>query len=218
MPALGHPATAQGSVLLGDWTIFLYTAIAVYAVVVVLILIPAIVWRRRGETLPAQFGGNSPLEIGYTIAPLLIVAALFYVTLTREWRVEAESPKPYTTVLVTGFRWSWRFEYPSTGLTITGTPQSPPELALPLRETTQIDLTSSDVNHAFWVPQFLFKRDAIAGFRNSFDLTPTRAGVYRGVCAEFCGLAHAGMTFTVRVLPRREFDVWLARGGKPAQP
>jgi len=138
------------------------------------------------------------------------VAVLFYYTLHKEWSVDAQTAHPAATVAVTAFRWSWRFAYPHQSITVNGTPQSPPEFALPLGETSHITLTSVDVDHAFWIPQFLFKRDAIPGFVNTFDLTPTRAGVYRGVCAEFCGLDHAHMTFTVRVLPPAQFKAWLA--------
>lgn len=217
MSALDGAATVQGHTLLGDWQIFFCAAIVIYVIVALLIVVPLLIWRRRADGLPPQFNQNPALEIGYTIVPLLIVGGLFYVTLTREWSVEAQTPTPYATVRVTGFRWSWRFDYPHTGVAITGTPQMPPEMALPLGQTTRIDLISNDVNHAFWVPAFLFKRDAIPGFTNSFDLTPTRIGVFHGLCAEFCGLDHALMTFSVRVLPPDQFKAWLvAHRGAPA--
>ncbi len=204
------PGTSQGHVLLGDWQIFLWTAAIVGAIVVVLILLPLFLWRRRDGAAPARFQGNPPLEIAYTILPLLIVLGLFWVTLTRERRVEAQTPTPYAVVHVDAFRWSWRFVYPAEGVVVTGTPQHPPEMALPLGETTGIVLVSDDVDHSFWVPDFLFKRDAIPGFVNRFDLTPTRAGVFRGECAEFCGLGHTDMTFSVRVLPLPAYRAWLA--------
>ena len=210
MSALHDAATTQGQTLLGDWQIFLYTAAVVVAIVVLLILVPLFVWRRKDGRYPAQFSKNTPLEIGYTVLPLLIVGALFYVTMVREKSVEAQTSKPFAVVDVTGYRWSWRFTYPGQYVTVAGTPQSAPEFALPLGQTTRIVLNSADVNHAFWIPAFLFKRDAIPGFSNSFDLTPTRPGVFRGVCAEFCGLDHAMMTFSVRVLPAPKYRAWLA--------
>ncbi len=210
MPVLHDVATAQAQILLGAWQIFLICGLAIAAIVISLIFVCLFAWRRRDESFPPQFRKNTPLEISYTIVPLLIVAALFYVTLVREWAVEAQSPKPATTVHVTAYRWSWRFEYPREGVRIDGTPQNPPEFVLPLNQPARIELTSEDVNHAFWIPKFLFKRDAIAGFVNTFDLTPTRAGVYHGLCAEFCGLDHTMMTFSVRVLPPAQFRAWIA--------
>jgi len=210
MSVLRDVATAQGESLLADWRIFFYTAIVVAVIVYGLILLPLVLWRRRGDAYPVQFRQNAPLEIAYTIVPLLIVAVLFVFTFVYERRVEAQSTHPFATVDVTAFRWSWRFVYPRERVTVAGTPQAPPEFALPLDRTTRIVLTTRDVNHAFWIPQFLFKRDAIAGFTNSFDLRATRPGTYRGLCAEFCGLDHAGMTFTVRVLPETQYRAWLA--------
>jgi len=101
------------------------------------------------------------------------------------------------------------FSYPGTDVLVAGTPQRGPEMVIPLNETTRINLTSVDVNHRFWVPAFLFKRDAIAGMNNAFDWHPERLGSFPGRCAEFCGLEHAFMTFTVRVVSPADFKRWL---------
>jgi cytochrome c oxidase subunit 2 len=93
-----------------------------------------------------------------------------------------------------------------------------PVIELPVDQTTQVDLSSRDVIHAFWVPAFNFKRDAIPGNPTSFDLTPQDLGDFRGVCAEFCGLNHAYMGFTVRVVDRPTFDAWVAQQRQPVIP
>ena len=80
---------------------------------------------------------------------------------------------------------------------------------LPVGETTRVVLQSDDVVHAFWVPDFNFKRDAIPGHTNEFDLTPDTTGTFRGVCSEFCGLRHADMTFEVAVAERQSFEGWI---------
>lgn len=210
MSVLRNPGTTQGQLLLGDWWVFLITGGIIAAIVILLILVAIIVWRRRSVSdFPAQFKKNTPLEISYTVVPLLIVAGLFLVTYVYERGVEAQTARPDAIVDVTAYRWSWRFDYPGAGVHIAGRPQEPPEFALPLNKTSRIVLNSADVVHAFWIPAFLFKRDAVPGMQNTFDLTPTRAGVFRGVCAEFCGLQHADMTFTVRVLPQRQYETWL---------
>jgi cytochrome c oxidase subunit 2 len=199
----------QAQVLRQDWIVFTLAGLFVAVVVFGLILIPLVVWRRRSDEYPPQFRRNTKLEITYTIIPLLIVIVLFAITYRNEVIVKHLSPRPAGTVEVTAFQWSWRFHYPGTTINIVGTPQAPPQLVLPIDETTRINLTSSDVNHAFWIPGFLFKRDAIAGVKNSFDLRPTRVGVYLGRCAEFCGLDHALMSFSVRVVSRADYNRWL---------
>lgn len=210
---LSAPATSQGDLLLSDWMIFTIAAIVIATIVVGLILYALIAWRRRDSRVPPQFHRQTPLEIAYTVIPLVIVAWLFAVTLAREGPVDALAPNPAVTVDATAFRWSWRFAYPGTTVSIIGTPQKPPEFVLPVGQVTEIDLSSVDVTHSFWVPAFLFKRDAIPGIVNRFDLTPTRVGAFEGKCAQFCGLDHTLMTFTVRVVSADEYRRWLARGG-----
>ena len=83
-------------------------------------------------------------------------------------------------------------------------------LVVPARETVEFAITSRDVIHAFWVPHLRFKRDAFPRLTTKFDLVFDKPGSYPGNCAEFCGLHHADMRFGVRVLPRAEFDEWLA--------
>jgi cytochrome c oxidase subunit 2 len=214
---LFDPATVQGQTMRGDWAIFLAASVVIGVIVYALILAPLVLWLRRSDALPRQFSRNAPIEIGSAALSLLIVVGLFYVTYGREMRVDAIVAHPFATVDVTAFRWSWRFTYPGTRVSIVGTPQNPPELVLPQDQTTRIVLRTSDVNHPFWVPAFLYKRDAIPGKTNQFDVTPVRAGVFRGHCTQFCGLDHALMTFTVRVVPAGEYRRWLATGG-PASP
>jgi cytochrome c oxidase subunit 2 len=83
-------------------------------------------------------------------------------------------------------------------------------MVVPAGEPIHILLTSVDVNHAFYVPAFLFKRDAIPGHPNEFDVTITEPGDYNGQCAEFCGVFHDRMLLTVRAVSRPDFDAWLA--------
>ncbi len=117
-------------------------------------------------------------------------------------------------VRVTGHQWWWRVEYrdPATG----GWIETANELHLPLGRTTRVSLGSSDVVHSFWIPSIAQKLDMIPGRINLIDLTPTRAGWFRGQCAEFCGAQHAHMAFDVKVESQAEFDRWLAVQARPA--
>jgi cytochrome c oxidase subunit 2 len=210
MPIL-QPASLQAEDLRGVWVIFFATACVVAVFVYALIFYSLVRWRARGQSkLPPQFKQNAPLEIIGVIIPLLIVIGLFYITYVREVSNDALHANPYATVDVKAFRWSWAFSYPGHDITITGTPLQPPQLVLPAGKLTQINLYSEDIDHSFWIPAFLFKRDALPGFPNHFDLTPNKIGVYQGSCSEFCGLDHALMTFTVRVVSPADYARWLS--------
>jgi cytochrome c oxidase subunit 2 len=208
-------ATQQSSVLASDWLLFTLVGLAIALLVWGLILFAIVRWRRKprdgDDAFPPQFRNNNLLEIAWTVAPLILVIGLFVYTYRAEANVEALVRKPDVTVAVNAYRWGWTFSYDG-GPTINGAAQKPPEMVIPLGETTRIVLTSSDVNHAFWVPDFLFKRDAIPGRESSFDLRPSKLGTFLGHCAEFCGLDHALMNFTVRVVPPDEYARW-RRGG-----
>ncbi len=86
----------------------------------------------------------------------------------------------------------------------------PPELFLPVGETARLTLATNDVNHSFWVPHFLEKRDLIEGVDNTIDITPTEIGRYDGRCAEYCGLDHWRMDFVVNVVSQSDFEAWIA--------
>jgi cytochrome c oxidase subunit 2 len=119
-------------------------------------------------------------------------------------------------VRVTGHQWWWRLEYrdPATGAWI----ETANELHLPVGRTIRIELGSADVIHSFWVPNVAGKMDLIPGRINVIDITPRRAGWFRGQCAEFCGVQHAHMAFDVKVETQAEFDAWLAHQASAAAP
>jgi cytochrome c oxidase subunit 2 len=213
MTWLLDPSSAQGVALRDNWYLLVAAGTTVGAFVYGAIFWSLIAYRRRSDRAPAEFSGNAPLEILYVLLPLAIVIALFVATLSTELRVDRVAAHPRERIAVTAFRWSWRFEYAGSAFAESGTPERPPTLYLPLGRATQIDLRSADVTHSFWVPAFLFKRDAIPGMTNVFDLQPTRLGDFPGRCAQFCGLDHAHMTFVVRVIPPAAYDRLLASDG-----
>lgn len=195
-----------------DWYILIAAGAFVGLYVYGCILWCLVRYRRRPNRRPEEFSGNTRLEILYVALPLLMVGGLFGVTYAIELPVDRVAANPANTIAVTAFQWSWHFQYPG-GIAVFGTPAAPPTLYLPEGETTQIDLRSADVTHSFWVPAFLFKRDAIPGMTNIFDLAPTRTGRFDGRCAQFCGLDHALMSFTVQVVPRVAYDRFIASKG-----
>jgi cytochrome c oxidase subunit 2 len=208
-PSWPAVSSTQASALAQDWLIFTCAALGLAAVVWALIIYAAIRFRRteRNPQPRSQKANNAALEIAWTVVPLLIVVGLFAVTYRIEAGVEALASGARVRVAVNGFRWGWTFAY-ADGPRITGTALHPPELVLPVNATAEIAVTSSDVVHSFWIPDMLFKRDAVPGRVSVFDLTPTKPGTYIGRCGEFCGLDHALMTFSVRVIPQDEYARW----------
>ncbi len=210
------PATTQGSEVLGLWRVLMAAGIGVGGVVITLLAITVIRDRRRRRSggsspagLPPQTRENIPLEVAYTAIPLLIVIALFVVTLRAQRPVTRVSGSPGVRVEVTAFQWGWRFAYPAHDVTVLGDSNTPPTLVLPLGITTRLELASPDVIHSFFVPAFLEKKDLVPGTVNRMDVTPTRVGRYAGYCAEYCGLDHTRMTFDVEVVEQPAFERWL---------
>jgi cytochrome c oxidase subunit 2 len=176
-----------------------------------LILWAAIRYRRRSDDeLPTQVRYNLPIEVLYTVVPVIIVAVLFFFTVETQNDVLEEVPNPDHEVVVTAQQWAWTFNYVDEegvgDVYDRSTPADLGELWLVEDETVNFELRSPDVIHSFWVPAFAFKMDVIPGRANSFSLTPTESGTYEGRCAELCGFAHTRMLFTVVVTDRESFD------------
>jgi cytochrome c oxidase subunit 2 len=144
----------------------------------------------------------------WTAIPIGIVLGLFVGTLGTLAVLERTAPA--TEVRVEAYRWGWAFSFPGTNVRISGTADTGPEVVLPVGQPIRIVLASADVIHAFYVPAFLFKRDAIPGRESSFEFTIAEAGTYRGQCAEFCGILHSRMPFALRAVPPPAFEAWLA--------
>ncbi|CAN5647316.1 cytochrome c oxidase subunit II [soil metagenome] len=217
LPRFGapDPASEQGGHTLGLWQGFFLAAIVVTLTVWLPLAFVLLKYRRGKRAASAEFPSqrayNIPMEIAYTVVPVLIVAALFFFSVRTEHEVTAVSQEPAVEVEVVGFQWGWQFRYLGEGFTVDAPPGEKPQLVLPIGAASNLKLVSTDVNHSFWVPNFLSKRDLIPGIDNEITVTPNRAGTFEGRCAEFCGLDHWKMGFTLKVVPRAEFDAWLAK-------
>lgn len=205
------PASQQGELIEALYPIIFYIAVAVFILVEGLLLVIVFRFRHRptDEGLPVQTHGNNLLEMLWTAIPALIVTGMFLLTVDRLGEIEHLDASPAVTIEVTGFQWVWEFEYPGEDVTLTGVGSQGPVMGLPINETVRIKLHSTDVIHSFYVPQFLYKKDAVPGRTNEFDVVVARAGTYTGQCAEFCGLSHYQMAFTVQAMERPDYEAWL---------
>ena len=197
----------MASLWMGSWLAAMTVGVLVWG----LIFYACIKFRRkRPDEIPVQTRYNLPLEILYTVAPVIMVLVFFYQTVVVQNDVLAEASggaQPDHEVTVVGQQWSWTFNYDKdpaldgeTTVFEAGTPENRPTLVLPVDKSVKINLVAADVNHSFWVPAFLFKMDVIAGKANDFTFTPTREGTFVGRCAELCGVYHSRMLFDVKVV------------------
>lgn len=208
---LPEPATAEAPIVQNLWNGSWIAAWAVGVVTWGLMIFAAIAYRRRKNSgVPEQTRYNIPLEALYTVVPLIMILGLFFFTARDQTALISVEDNQDQTVNVVGFRWSWAFNYLDEEVYDIGTPSIPPVLVLPVDEKIKFELTSPDVIHSFWVPNWLFKMDVIPGKVNTFEVTPNKTGEFVGRCAELCGVDHARMLFTVKVVERAEFEEYVA--------
>ncbi len=193
-------------------------------------------YRSHSNRMPRQSRYNLPMEIMYTIAPFIIVGVLFYYTILAQNSITKANPEPDVTIDVVGQKWSWTFNYksasdPAVGQDVwnAGTINATPDLYLPVGKVVRFQLSSPDVVHSFWIPSFYYKLDVIPGRHNTFYVTPTKEGDFRGKCAELCGTYHSAMLFNVHIVSEDEYHAYLktliakgqigeAKGPKNADP
>ncbi len=205
----------------GSWIAALIVGVVVWG----LMLWVVVAYRRRKDDaqLPPQVRYNIPLEILYTVVPLMAIGALFYHTAVIQGEITDTSKTPDVTINVIGKQWSWDFVYPdgAGGLVYEaglqgeldgqpGVEAKLPTLYLPKDKNIEFVLTSRDVIHSFWIPSFLYKLDVIPGLENRFQVVPQREGFFKGKCAELCGEYHSAMLFNVKVVSQEVYDDHIA--------
>jgi cytochrome c oxidase subunit II len=209
------PATEQGESILSLWQGAWIAALVTGGVVWGLIFYASWRFRRRSDDeVPIQTRYNLPLEIFYTIFPVIMVIVFFAHTVDVQNEVLDETGKPDNTITVTGQQWSWTFNYEhesADGSYVyeSGTANYIPTLTIPVGETTQFNLVSADVIHDFGVPGFLMKMDVMPGQDNSFRVTPKEIGDYKGKCYELCGVSHSRMLFNVHIVSPDDYEAYL---------
>jgi len=214
-------------------------AITVFVLVQGLIIYAVIRFRSKGgdEDLPKQVAGNTRLEIGWTIVPALILAGIAIPTVSTIFSLATVGEDPIN-VRVVGKQYWWEFEYedPQYEGVVTAT-----QLVIPEGREIQLDMQSVSaqqpydpaavpegtvnpsgsvalgVIHSFWVPQLAGKMDVVPGHTREMKIEADEPGLYLGQCAEFCGLSHPNMRFSVLATTAEEFDEWIAAQAEPAE-
>lgn len=193
----------------GAWIALLLVGVVVWA----LILYPVAAFRRRSDDeVPVQTRYNLPIEIFYTIFPIIMVIAFFSHTVRVQNLALEHDPNPDVVIKVVGQKWSWTFnhEYEDKNVYVAGTGEDIPQLVIPVDQTVQFDLYSPDVIHDFGIPAFAMRMDVVPGEDNSWQATPTEVGTYAGKCYELCGTYHSRMLFEVKVVTAEDYDAYLA--------
>ena len=213
--------TTQGAEIRNLYTVIFLIAVAIFLVVEGLIIWTVIRYRRKpgDDTLPPQTHGNNIAEFVWTIVPTIIVIFMFVVSWQTLNPVDTSSADAQTKIRAVAGQFQWQFDYLAPdGTTVLYTEYIPLRSAgggmiVPAGRTVQLSLVSNDVIHAFYVPQFLFKRDVVPGSDEPVRLQGQRSDAgqtFRGQCAELCGTGHSIMLFDVKALTAAEFDAWLA--------
>ncbi|TFC52611.1 cytochrome c oxidase subunit II [Cryobacterium shii] len=222
----GQPAvTNQTERISGLWTTSWIVLMIVGLITWGLTIWAVVVYRRRkGQTgLPVQLRYNMPIEIFYTVVPLILVVGFFAFTARDQAAIEARFDAPDIKVEVIGKQWAWDFNYVNEDVFTTGVQGQPdlegakgalveseiPTLVLPVGQKIELALESRDVIHSFWVVDFLYKKDMIPGKTNYMSVIPERIGTYSGKCAELCGEYHSLMLFKVEVVSKADYATYI---------
>ncbi|MBW4983764.1 cytochrome c oxidase subunit II [Mameliella sp. CS4] len=215
---------------------------AICLLVVALMAFIYVRFNRKANPTPGTFTHNSPLEVAWTIGPIVILVFIGAFSLPVLFK-QQEIPEGDITIKVTGYQWYWGYEYvgtdlaydaymigsPATGGDNRMTPAVEEQLVdagfeksdfllatdtaivLPVGKTVVMQVTGADVIHSWTIPAFGVKQDAVPGRLAELWFTPEKEGVYYGQCSELCGIAHAYMPITVKVVSEEAYEAWLQR-------
>ncbi|MBL8546663.1 MAG: cytochrome c oxidase subunit II [Hyphomonadaceae bacterium] len=209
-----------------DFLLWIIVAITIF--VAALLMWVMIRYNRHANPTPKKFTHNMLVEVIWTVVPVLILVVIAWKSFPLIYREERIPEQAELTLKVTGNSWFWNLEYPDAGVTIAANllpeedarAQNRPyllattePLLVPVDTTVRVLVTSNDVIHAFAIPAFGVKEDAIQGRVNETWFNVDTPGVYYGQCSELCGVNHAYMPIEIRAVSRAEFDAWIAEHG-----
>lgn len=196
---------------------------------ITLLVLGLLIWivvryNKKANPVPAKFSHNTTIEIIWTVVPVLILMliAIFSFRLLFAYN---NMPKPYMTVKATGYQWYWGYEYPDQKISeIVSLPLTKEQadakkvpyllaadkaMVVPVNQVVRVQVTGADVIHAFALPAFGLKIDAIPGRLNETWFKAEKIGIYYGQCSELCGVDHSNMPIEIHVVSQGEFDAWV---------
>jgi cytochrome c oxidase subunit 2 len=209
-----------------DFLLYIITAITLF--VLALLVIVMVRFNARSNPTPSKTTHNTLLEVVWTVVPVIILVAIA-VPSFRLLFFQLHIPQADMTIKATGKQWFWSYTYPDHGgfefdsLMLQDKDRKPDqprllavdnEIVVPVNKTVRVQVTAADVIHAFAVPSFGVKIDAVPGRLNETWFRATREGVYYGQCSELCGKDHAFMPITVRVVSEKDFTAWIDQAKK----
>jgi cytochrome c oxidase subunit 2 len=212
-PSILEPAGPAAERVEGLWWPMLWISVAVFVVVAALLVRASL---RRGGSQDESVDrsevrwGEPFIAIAGVFVPVLILGGVYLFSLKEMNALAGGSESAELTIEVVGRDWWWEVRYPNGATTAN-------EIHIPAGEPVEVELTSADVIHSFWVPRLQVKTDQIPGEINTTWLEADEPGTYRGQCAEFCGLQHANMVFYVVAQTPDEFDAWVEDQAAPAE-
>lgn len=203
---LPRQGTALAGQVDGIFNFLLWLSLFFFTLIVGLMVIFVVRYRQRrhGELASSTVSHNNALELTWTLVPVLLVIVIFFVGFRAYLKLSVPPADAYE-VLVTGQKWNWQFTYPNG--------YRDPQLHVPVDKPIRLVMTSQDVIHSFYVPDFRVKHDVVPGRYTKVWFDPDQPGEHYILCAEFCGTGHSDMVSKVIVHPAGEFETWLAEAG-----
>ena len=203
-----------------------WVSLGIVVFVVALLAIVILRFNSRANPKPAQFSHNTPVEITWTVVPIVILVAIAAFSLPILFK-QQEIPTADLTIKTTGNQWYWSYEYPDDGVSFDSFMLAKEDLAaygytddlyllatdtamvVPVNKTVVVQVTGSDVIHSWTIPAFAVKQDAVPGRIAELWFKAEREGIYFGQCSELCGKDHTYMPITVKVVSQEVYDTWL---------
>ena len=217
-------------------TILLPIITIIVVFVAVLLAICVVRFNKKSNPIPAKFSHNTPIEVAWTIIPVLILMGISIFSFRLLFAYH-NIPKPDLTVKAVGYQWYWGYEYPDQKIgEFTSTLVKEDKLSadqrkeglyllaasdpmvVPVNKVVRVQVTGADVIHAFALPAFGLKTDAIPGRLNETWFKADKVGDYYGQCSELCGVDHSAMPIWIKVVSQADFDAWVASKGPKTAP
>ncbi|MFG6081666.1 cytochrome c oxidase subunit II [Paracoccus sp. PAR01] len=211
---------------LDHFVLYIITAVTIF--VCLLLLICILRYNSRANPVPARFTHNTPIEIAWTLVPVLILVGIGAFSLPALFRSQEMPNNPDLVIKAIGHQWYWSYEYPNDGIAFDALMLEKDALAeagysedeyllaadnpvvVPIGKKVLVQVTATDVIHSWTVPAFAVKQDAVPGRIAQLWFEADQEGVYFGQCSELCGINHAYMPIVVKAVTQEKYDAWLA--------